>query len=219
MKLSNGKDVVVYGDGTVYASGATAATELTAVELISCNVQTDKEGRQYYQKGGQKRVYLDEAVITDRDNVTVKEFLDPKNQKEYEVTITYKVNVTAPDEVSARCIAMKDIARYDTDDITVSNIKEARISDIAQKAFDLGAGGRFVVDDFGKSKDLQLTIVKDWKYDSKTDEYNLVDIATRRKMPDSHYNIVDDAISIYTGDDEIDHELERIWDNRDLKTL
>ena len=219
MKLNNGREAAVYSDGTVYSDKATAAVEMTAAELCLCNVQVDKEGRHYYQKGGQKRVYLDDAIITDRDNVTVKDYLDPKNQKEYEVTITYKVKVTAPDEVSARCQAMKDVVRYDADDIKVSNIKDARIMDIAKKAFDLGAGGRLVVDDFGKTKNLQLTIVKDWKYDSKTDEYNLVDIVSRRKLPDGSYIVVDDAISVYTGDCEIDHELERIWDNRELRTL
>ena len=97
-------EVACYSDGCIghlfgNGDGRVAATEVTAVELSLMDIKVDKQGRRYVQKGGQRRIYIDDAVISDRDGVTVMEYLS--QTKTYEVTITYKVNVTVPAFASA----------------------------------------------------------------------------------------------------------------------
>ena len=73
---------------------------ITKAELAySLNLNQDKQGRWYSQKGGCKRQYLDDLMV-EGTNKTVKEYLG--SSKGYDVIITMRDVIAAPDEEYAK---------------------------------------------------------------------------------------------------------------------
>lgn len=76
---------------------------MTSEELAYCDIQTDKSGRLFIQKGGQKKLYIDNAHLSDKGGTLVKDYLNM--DKDYEVTIVLTCKVKAPDDTFAKAIA------------------------------------------------------------------------------------------------------------------
>ena len=110
MKLGT-QEMSVCPSGSVigyYGIKTNEATEITRAELSVIDYQKDKAGRYYIQKGGQKRVYLDNAIIVDLPNApTVKEYLENTKPKMFDVEIKLSISDEALDESDARAKALK----------------------------------------------------------------------------------------------------------------
>ena len=88
-------------------------TEITTAEVARCDIKTDpKTGRWYIQKGGQKRLYLDNARVTDADNISVRDYL--KCDEEFIVTMTLTLRTKAPNAEYAETQMLRGL--YSKDD-------------------------------------------------------------------------------------------------------
>jgi len=129
MKLGT-KEMTVCPSGSVigyYDIKSNEVTEITRAELSVIDYQKDKAGRYYIQKGGQKRVYLDNAKIVDLpDAPTVKEYLENTKPKMFDVEIKLSISNEALDESDARVKALKMLRglQFDFDSYHV----EAKVS-------------------------------------------------------------------------------------------
>lgn len=91
-----------------------------------------------------------------------------------------------------------------------------KIDTIIDYCDDLLADEHLIVFEFGKVNDLVLHIYKDGEFNPKKDKNysNLVDIHTFQNG-----NAIDDAVGIYVTDGELDKELRRINEYKDMGTL
>ncbi len=108
---NNSKDMSVHSGGYLYYNGKNISDqieELTTYELAIMNIKTDKNGNRYVQKGGQKKLFIDNAKLTNKNNMLVKDYLSTQN--EYEVTFTFKLKTTAPDSAYAENRAFDELA-------------------------------------------------------------------------------------------------------------
>jgi len=125
MKLGTKEILVSAGGGIIYGYcdiKSNEVTEITRAELSVIDYQKDKAGRYYIQKGGQKRVYLDNAKVVDLpDAPTVKEYLENTKPKMFDVEIKLSISNEAFDEIDARAKALKMLRglQYDFDDFDV----------------------------------------------------------------------------------------------------
>lgn len=108
----NGKptEPSVFSDGEVYYTGNeknNIVRSVTLCELALMNIKVTKDGKRYVQKGGRPRLYIDDAVITDKNNITVKEYLDKSKWYNMEVTLTD--TVLAPDKKFAEMLAQRKL--------------------------------------------------------------------------------------------------------------
>lgn len=108
----NGKptEPSVFSDGEVYYTGKeknNLVRSVSLVELALMNIKTTADGKHYIQKGGKPRLYIDDATISDKGNITVKDYL--AKSKDFEVTITIKDTISAPDAKFARLLANKQL--------------------------------------------------------------------------------------------------------------
>ena len=130
MKLET-KEMLVSASGSVIYGyrdiKSNEVTEITRAELSVIDYQKDKAGRYYIQKGGQKRVYLDNAKVVDLpDAPTVKEYLENTKPKMFDVEIKLSISNEALDESDARMKAIKMLrgVQFDFDNYHV----EAKVS-------------------------------------------------------------------------------------------
>lgn len=119
----NGKpaEPSVYSDGEIYYTGNeknNLVRSVTLSELALMNIKMTNDGKRYIQKGGRPRLYIDNAVISDKNNITVKAYLD--KSKPYTMTITLKDTVFAPDKEFAKLLAQKQLYTPPTVDVFAS---------------------------------------------------------------------------------------------------
>ena len=113
------KDLTVYSHGYINYDGKTfignRISEMTSHELALCNIQTDVHGEYYVQKGGQKRLFLTNAILTDKNGITVRDYL--KTVRPMPMRIIFEFDVMAPDADYAK-IKAEDYLRDNINNIT-----------------------------------------------------------------------------------------------------
>ena len=93
----------IYYDGRQFDDNEIKSVSSDELAILSISKEP-KTGRLYIRKGGQKRLYIDNAQITDLGNMLVKDYFNQNYQ--YDVTITLKMTVNGPTPRFAEKAAM-----------------------------------------------------------------------------------------------------------------